>query len=112
MELDAKIKAELNMAEQSHQEGNEGMARVCARRAAGLALRKYITDIGEDRPDLNNFEILSDQKIRKILPAELHTWLDHLSMRVDINHKLPAGIDLIADTRNFIEYLNSRGVIN
>ncbi len=35
-----EIQKELNRARAAQQEGNAGMARVCARRAAGIAIRK------------------------------------------------------------------------
>lgn len=109
MEMDEKFIAELNKAERSRRAGNDGMARVCARRAVGLAVRWYLTKTGHDRPDLNNFEILFEPTIRDCLPVETHPWLDHLSMRVDINHELPAGIDLVADARNVMQLLRQDG---
>ena len=41
---DCKIKydQEINRAEKARQDGNEGMARVCARRAAGIVVGEYL----------------------------------------------------------------------
>lgn len=110
MDIDEKIDVEINTAERSREAGNEGMARVCARRAAGLAVRWFINQIGQDRPELNNFELLSDPPLRDYLPTITYLWLDHLSMRVDANHDLPGGIDLVADAKNVIRLLRQGGV--
>ena len=40
MDWQIKIKAEFDKAEQARARGNEGQARVCARRAAGIAARE------------------------------------------------------------------------
>ena len=106
MSIQDKIQAEFLNAENSRLSGNEGKARVCARRAAGMALREYLISISRDRPELNNFEILVDNGIRQILPGEIHPALNHLTMRVGMDYNLPAGIDLLKDARQVVQILN------
>ena len=43
MNWQLNIEAEFEKAEQARRRGNEGQARVCARRAAGIAIREYLT---------------------------------------------------------------------
>lgn len=63
MELPAEIEAELSQARDAEKEGNEGKARVCARRAVGkaFALSHY-----PSRPALS----LSTTQILKIISAD------------------------------------------
>lgn len=105
MDMGENIRKELEMATKARVNGNEGMARVCARRAAGLAVRDYLNHDGQDVVGLNNYEILLDQGIRELLPAETKPFLEHLTMRVDENYNLPAEIDLIADATYLISHL-------
>jgi hypothetical protein len=105
MAAEDQIDAELKKAEHCRNEGNEGMARVCSRRAAGLALRHYLVKIGQNHPHLNNFEIMANEDIRKLLPEETSGLLDHLILRVDAQHNIPAHIDLIADAGKVIQIL-------
>ena len=102
---DEKIKNELEKARSSRDKGNEGMARVCARRAAGIAVREYLQSKNIDPPALNNFEILSDEKLLSYLPIEITDHLNHLTMRVDENYNLPPEIDLIYDAEMVIQLM-------
>jgi hypothetical protein len=44
--LHEQIEKEFELAERARANGNEGRARVCARRAAGIAAREYLTRKG------------------------------------------------------------------
>src|SRR6185503_15612524 len=50
MDWQAKLQAEFDRAEQARANRNEGQARVCARRAAGIAIREYFTRKGTAAP--------------------------------------------------------------
>ncbi len=105
MATEDRIDAELKKAELSRKEGNEGMSRVCSRRAAGLAVRHYLVKIRQNHPYLNIYEIMANEEIRKLLPKETSGLLDHLTLRVDAQHNIPAHIDLIADAGKVIQIL-------
>lgn len=105
MQIDEKIAKELSLARNAREKGNEGMARVCARRAAGIAVRDFLYNNGIEAPTLNNFEILLDKETRSTLPIEVMTLLEHLTLRVDENYNLPANIDLIRDAEEVIQLL-------
>lgn len=106
MEAQSRPQQELQQACSARKSGNEGMARVCARRAAGIAVRDYLLRLDKNRTGLNNYEILLDESVRKVLPASLTKSLDHLTMRVDENYNLPAEIDLLSEAEYVISELS------
>ncbi|HOQ68616.1 MAG TPA: hypothetical protein PKZ26_01190 [Anaerolineaceae bacterium] len=105
MKISERIQKEMDMAFAARKQGNEGMARVCARRAAGIVVRDFLDQHGIEAAGLNNFEILVDESVRKSLPASVLPALQHLTMRVDENYALPTGIDLLADAQAVIQTL-------
>ena len=52
MDWQAEIQAELEKAQQARARGNEGQARVCARRAAGIAAREYFALARRPTPNI------------------------------------------------------------
>ena len=105
MEWQAKIEAELTKAEQARRRGNEGQARVCARRAAGLAAREYLTRQGVPPPSVSAYDLLNVLKKDSRLSIELQQIAAHLTLRVTEEFKLPVDVDLIAEARAFCEGL-------
>jgi hypothetical protein len=101
-----QIQEELLLAKQSRLEGNEGRARVCARRAAGAAVLDHLSSQGKAIRSENVYQIL--QFFRRIngLPERVKKALDHLVQRVDYDHQLPANVDLIDEANILINYLN------
>lgn len=106
MELLTEMQRELKNAEQAKLEGKAGLSRVCARRAAGLSVRDYLSRCGISVQTGNNFELMKYPELRTFLPSSIHTALDHLTMTVDLDHNLPPGIDLIKDAQIVIEALS------
>ena len=106
----AKIESELNRALSARRRGNEGMARVCARRAAGWAAQYYFMQQGTDVKRLSAFDSLLHLRDLDEIPPDLRLLLDHLLQRV---HKDPQGeesywpleADIIEDARAFAEQL-------
>ena len=56
--IEDRISHELRNAQLARQRGNEGMARVCARRAAGMAVSNYFREAGNFNPLESPFEML------------------------------------------------------
>ena len=54
----SKIHAELETGKRAQEEGNEGMARVCARRAAGWAASAFLEEKGVELPAKSGYEKL------------------------------------------------------
>lgn len=98
-ELQIKIQNELNKAEQARTKGNEGQARVCARRAAGIAAREYLIQQGIHPTSASAMDVLNHLKEDSLLTPNLKLILDHLTLRVTEEFKLPIDADLIAEAR-------------
>ncbi len=96
------IEKELENAERARQRQNAGMARVCARRAAGLAAQDFLSRQGIVLRKGNAYNALKLLVTYPGLPAELHTAAEHLTMTVSQEFTLPENVDLIADARNLI----------
>jgi len=101
---------ELDKAYESRAKGNEGMARVLARRAAGMALRKFLRD--QETPALSLNAMLCDERIRILLPEEIHPALERLSTRVNSQYQTPFQEDLLLDTKLILETLKIDGEKN
>lgn len=88
---------ELFLAENSRNDGNEGRARVCARRAAGQVAGEYLRRHGialETNSALQKIRYLETSG--EVSPTERET-LKHFLIHITPEHKLPFDADLIAD---------------
>lgn len=99
MDWQTQIEAEFKKAEQARANGNEGQARVCARRAAGIAIREYLTRRGIRPPSVSAYDLLNFLKQDPDLPAHLKLIADHLTLRVTEEFKLPVKADLVAEAQ-------------
>lgn len=99
--------SEIDRAEQARARGNEGQARVCARRAAGIAAREYLTRRGLRPPSASAYDVLNMLKTDQRLSPDLRLIAEHLTLRVTEEFKLPVHADLIAEARRFCEGLLS-----
>ena len=97
---------ELEKAQQTRQKGNEGMARVLARRAAGLAVREYLSSLGIEQNGLSLNALIKDERVRKQLPASTHEPLDRLTTRIGMDFQFPVDFDLLLDAQSVIEILS------
>ena len=93
------IHRELASAGQARQEGNEGRARVCARRAAGAAIREFLRLTGQPGGAGSAIDLLRSLETRGDVPPEARETAGHLLARVDENHNLPSQTDLLAEAR-------------
>jgi len=93
------LKTEFLRAARARERGNEGQARVCARRAAGIAIREYFIAEGKRVPSASAYDLLNLLKEDPHLPPELGSIVDHLTLRVTEEFRLPVEADLIAEAR-------------
>ncbi len=100
-----EIQAEFEKAARARARGNEGQARVCARRAAGVAVREYLTRQGIRPLSVSAYDLLNSLKEDSRLSPELRRIADHLTLRVTEEFKLPVNVDLVAEARKFCEDL-------
>jgi hypothetical protein len=91
--------AEIQQAETARLAGNEGMARVCARRAAGWVVGEYFRrrEIPFESPSAyERLQVLLqipnvDDKTKELA--------GHFLVRITPEHELPINADLIAEAR-------------
>ncbi|MDL1940787.1 hypothetical protein FBQ99_00410 [Chloroflexi bacterium CFX2] len=100
-----EIEREFEKAQQAREKGSEGQARVCARRAAGIAIRDYLDRHGMDSPSASAYDLLTLLKEDTLLPPDLKRAASHLTLRVTEEFKLPVEADLIAEARSLCEWL-------
>ena len=97
MDWPPELDLEFARARQARLQGNEGRARVCARRAAGIAARLYL-----ERRDLkigsaSALDLLNRVAGDPSVDPEILRLISVLTLPVDTDFKLPDGVDLIAD---------------
>ncbi len=102
-----QIKEELLLAKQSRQEGNEGRARVCARRAAGSASKEYLEKKGITQKQENAIQSLLIFGQLGDLPDQVQKAVDWLVQRVNQDHNLPPEVDLIHEAGVVIQYIEA-----
>jgi len=100
-----EIQAEFERAAQARERGNEGQARVCARRAAGIAVREYLARRGTRPPSASAYDLLNLLKADPLLSPDLKLIADHLTVRVTEEFKLPINVDLVQEARRFCDEL-------
>jgi len=100
-----EITQEFERAAQARANGNEGQARVCARRAAGIAIRDYYTRNRIPLPSRSAHDLLNLIKEQTLLPPDLKLVADHLTLRVTEDFKLPLDADLIAEAKSLCDWL-------
>lgn len=105
MDWQTEIDSELEKATQARALNNEGQARVCARRAAGIAIREYLSRQGIRPPSTSAYDLLNLLKDDPRLSPDLKQIADHLTLRVTEEFKLPVDADLVAEARKFCEDL-------
>jgi len=84
---------------------------VCARRAAGVAIREYLTRKGTPPSSASAVDLLTLLKDDPRLSPDLKLIVDHLTLRVTEEFKLPVDADLVAEARKLCgELLSNPGV--
>ena len=96
----SEMQAEFERAGQARTRGNEGQARVCARRAAGIAAREYFTRRGERIRTPSAYDLLNRLAQDPSLSNELRRSAGYLTLRVNQEFTLPVNVDLVAEARN------------
>ena len=102
-----QIKEELLLAKQSRLEGNEGRARVCARRAAGAAVKEHLVKKGTAQKQENAIQSLLILAQKETLPVRVQEAVDWLVQRVNQDHNLPPEVDLIHEAGVVIKYIET-----
>jgi hypothetical protein len=91
--------SELERAEKARLDGNEGMARVCARRAAGIVASAYLRQSDLSNPGPSAYDQLRYLKtVPELSPAATEV-IGHFLLRINVDHQLPVEADLIEEAR-------------
>ena len=100
-----RIDAEIRSAEEALHNGNEGRARVCARRAAGEALAWFLTRFTRPhwKPDAMN-RLVSLQS-DPFFPAEVQSSAQRLTTRVTELFQYPFTQHPVDDARIIIQFI-------
>jgi hypothetical protein len=104
-DFNTQLRKEFEKAQQARINKNEGQARVCARRAAGIAIRVYLTRKGISVPSMSAYDLLNLLKEDTLLPSNMQLIVDHLTVRVTEEFQLPIDADLIAEARVLCDWL-------
>ncbi len=110
MSWQESVQHELNTAEAARARGNEGMARVCARRAAGWAIKAHLGEAGMNLDTNSVIEHFRHMLAQDETQPELRALIVRLRMpklrpNLAEDSFFPEDIDLIADARQVIRLL-------
>ena len=75
------------------------MARVCARRAAGIVVGEYFRRSGLPDPGASAYDRLRLLAEFPGLPQEVGQIAGHFTVHIDTEHRLPVDADLISEAR-------------
>lgn len=101
--IEQEARAELTRAHNWRLAGNEGRARVCARRAAGMAIGFYYhAQSGESAPG-NAYKLLRWLSNHAPADPEEKQAARRLTARVSVDHNLPHPEDPLADAQLIVD---------
>ena len=100
----AAIMAELQMAATARSGGKEGKARVCARRAAGWAIRGWQVQRDNGVRGQSAHWYLQGAAVDRSLPAHIRSAAMHLVLRINQDHDLPTDSDVLDDAQVLVEF--------
>lgn len=96
---------ELDMAAAARQRRNEGQARVCARRAAGVAIREYYRRRGQSISTPSAYDLLKMLMGDMSQPEAVRQSAAYLTLRVNEEFKLPVDLDLVKEAESIAQTL-------
>ena len=94
-----ELENEFEQAQLARDQGNEGKARVCARRAAGIAIREYYARKGRHLHTTSAYDLLRMLAEEPKLSPDLVRAAAYLTLRVTEEFKLPVEVDLLVEAR-------------
>lgn len=90
---------EISHAHSARIAGNEGMARVCARRAVGILVGEYLQYSGQTDFGPSVIQRLNLLASMPDLDPQTKQVIGHFLLSVDKDHRLPADINLISEAQ-------------
>ena len=101
----AQLELEFERTQAARTRGNEGQARVCARRAAGIAIREYYARRGQSIRTPSAYDLLNLLTEETRISPDLKQAAAYLTLRVTEEFKLPVNVDLLEEARKLCEGL-------
>lgn len=98
------IEVEVAKARQARLAGNEGMVRVCARRASGVAISHWIETEEREGWGSDALGQLRNITMLEEFPAEVRTAAERLTTRVNKDFDVPFEQDPLEDANMIIEH--------
>jgi hypothetical protein len=105
MDWKNKFDIEIQMALEVRALGNEGQARVRARRAAGIVVREYFKNRGLPVRSSSAYDLLKELLGIPNLSGNARQAAEYLTVRVTEEFKLPVVVDLVHEARVLAESL-------
>ncbi len=94
-----KYQEEFEHALSARANGNEGMARVCARRAVGILIGEYLTRREITNQGASIYDRFSIFNALPDIDAQTKELVSHFLLTVDTTHSLPDNIDLLSEAQ-------------
>ncbi len=93
----AEYDHEMEQAILARSRGNEGMARVCARRAAAIIIGEFLLRRGYTQPDPSVYDRLRLFTSLPDVNEDIKAITSHFLLRVSNDHTFPGQIDLVSE---------------
>jgi len=97
MQWKDQYQVEISRAKNARISGNEGMARVCARRAVGILVGEYFSQQGITIPGPSAYDRMRVFQNLSYLNPQIQDSIEHFLIHVTPERTLPGNIDLIAE---------------
>lgn len=102
-----KIERELQEAVEARKQHREGRARVCARRAASVAIAWLYRSQGKDVGENNALHLLNSIQTAPGIPDSVRQASERLSARITTDFRYPFSTDPLDDARIIVEYVKN-----
>jgi len=103
------VEREMERAGEARKEGNEGMARVCARRAAGAAVGHWMLTHPLARAGADAMSRLRAFSLAAAVPPDVRQAAERLCARVTGDFTAPFPVDPLADARSIAQFCLQEG---
>lgn len=103
-----QIEIELSNSSKFTLRNELGKSRVCARKAAGLALRYWFQDKGLITEAISPFKAIELFYNSIDIPPDIHQAASLLLQKVDANYHFPDNIKLIDEAQKIITFVKSQ----
>jgi hypothetical protein len=103
MSIEAHVEREMALAYRARRDGNEGRARVCARRAAGWAASSYFERVTGMQAPRSALSILTWLRDDESIAGEIRSGAKRLTTHVSPSHIFPFDEDPLEDAQRIVD---------